>query len=794
MAFDPDSYLAQKQSPSQVGGFDPDAYLAGKQLGSPAAEKKSLIDMGPIEFAIAAARGLDSVTGAPTRAAIGAAQDGKNPLSAFASQFAEDPDRAPTGKQIAQKAGVSERPVYDTSDENFDQLMMTDPTIARDLGALRGITRSGAAGVAIDVAADPTTFIPVGKVAKGAAKAGDALQGAKVVTGKGLKGLAETSAFKSSGAMLKDFRVANDKGKVNQLGRYMLDNGLEAFDDVESIAKKFESRAETAGKALDDVYSKAGEKFKTILDKVGFDPKRDKAEILAAARSELGNTVGSNEAVKSLSKYLDEVSARFGDKPAAQAASAYKKAVSEYLPKYRQFIRDKAEYKAVMGKAGEDLNQPTLRGVVDDGQRTGSKLTRVELNGKSPEAMRAAPGAPMQTQMRLPDLPTGESETARLFADETTPFWETVQNRGSRTGDLLAESAQRDFLNQNTAEQISLFGKQGEIDGLGLTPRTYVDVAQPTVVTKSGQGKMVFAPSEPIRPVRPGDVRNPMSPRATNDVKSSIDDTIRYSRNPLAPEPAKEKAFYAARKKIAAKVDEAIESLGGDELLEQLKTQNREYGSAKTIANISQDRVSRDSANQMFSLTDKIAGTGAGSAMLTMAGGANAIAAGLATATGSKLVRKYGASTVAVAADRVSKYLLKAKPMQELAQKSPQEFQAVVLNFTRRTLERVEPARAVADKTGPSELDSDSSRSSNFQDREAQSEPAPKKGREKWMDDGLKKLESHGDGDVSKLKDELMKSAKGKRLLIAASDLKPGSKAMDHVLKQIESEFGKGRK
>lgn len=51
---------------------------------------------------------LDSVTGAPTRAALDASIDGKNPFSAFGKQFAEDTSLAPTGKTIAQKVGVSE--------------------------------------------------------------------------------------------------------------------------------------------------------------------------------------------------------------------------------------------------------------------------------------------------------------------------------------------------------------------------------------------------------------------------------------------------------------------------------------------------------------------------------------------------------------------------------------------------------------------------------------------------------------------------------------------------------------
>jgi hypothetical protein len=51
---------------------------------------------------------IDRVGGAPARAAIGAAQLGENPLSAFGSQFGRDPSKAPTGKELAMNAGASD--------------------------------------------------------------------------------------------------------------------------------------------------------------------------------------------------------------------------------------------------------------------------------------------------------------------------------------------------------------------------------------------------------------------------------------------------------------------------------------------------------------------------------------------------------------------------------------------------------------------------------------------------------------------------------------------------------------
>ncbi|NJM09344.1 MAG: hypothetical protein HC883_00130 [Bdellovibrionaceae bacterium] len=67
--------------------------------------------------------------------------------------------------------------------------------------------------------------------------------------------------------------------------------------------------------------------------------------------------------------------------------------------------------------------------------------------------------------------------------------------------------------------------------------------------------------------------------------------------------------------------------------------------------------------------------------------------------------------------------------------------------------------------------------------------PAPK-GPEKWAADGIAKLGSAVGADVI---EEARASDQGKRLLIQASDLKPESKAMNEVVKQLKQRFGKNK-
>lgn len=68
----------------------------------------------------------------------------------------------------------------------------------------------------------------------------------------------------------------------------------------------------------------------------------------------------------------------------------------------------------------------------------------------------------------------------------------------------------------------------------------------------------------------------------------------------------------------------------------------------------------------------------------------------------------------------------------------------------------------------------------------------PKKGLDKWVEDGIKKLQKHDvSGEISEqsIIDQLKQTKQGRNLLIQASDLKPGSKAMDRVAEQIRSGY-----
>lgn len=254
-----------------------------------------------------------------------------------------------------------------------------------------------------------------------------------------------------------------------------------------------------------------------------------------------------------------------------------------------------------------------------------------------------------------------------------------------------------------------------------------------------------------------------MSPRRSNEIKGAMDEQINYARNPMAKEPATEKAFSGARTELNKIVGESMDELGGSAAAQQLKAANKQYGLAAKTNQISQDRVNRESANNMFSLTDKIAGSGAG--LYTLATGD--WESGLALLAAKKGFEKYGVTGLAKLADSASKKLLANPQYVTMAQKNPQAFKSAVFGLV--------------EKMGSNITDS-------FALPKAASNEQPKKGPEKWMAVGASKLQEHENSGFTPEQIEKIKNTKkGKELLIQASDLAPNSKAMNKIIEQIRS-------
>ena len=199
----------------------------------------------------------------------------------------------------------------------------------------------------------------------------------------------------------------------------------------------------------------------------------------------------------------------------------------------------------------------------------------------------------------------------------------------------------------------------------------------------------------------------------------------------------------------------------------------KSYGLLAPIQEAAERRASTTGQSPVGGLADSTAAIGG----FIKGGPVGAVVAPI----GRRLLAPRTASSLAVVSDQVSKALMHSPTMQELATSNPQAFQNVVTRFATKFENSAAPAFQNAASNTPNELDTDSSKSAQYQ--------VPTKGEAKWAQDGISKLSQHDPSmqiDQSALSDPKLKD-----LVIQASDLKPGSKAMDAVQAKIKSQMAK---
>lgn len=205
-----------------------------------------------------AARAVDSITGAPVRAAIGKLQTGEGfnvgeALSAAKHQFAENPDLAPTGKQLAQNTGLS-------PEETINTGLYINP-FSRETVKL---SPAGIGGTIIEAATDPLSYVggkPFELLGKGAVSAAEKVglkaseelghmaeqRAVKAATGNNASAARQVAGvtIKSAGDASKAER------NISSAGRAMLEEGvLSPIDRAESLAPKLEAAKDKYGEMI----------------------------------------------------------------------------------------------------------------------------------------------------------------------------------------------------------------------------------------------------------------------------------------------------------------------------------------------------------------------------------------------------------------------------------------------------------------------------------------------------------------------------------------------------------------
>lgn len=245
---------------------------------------------------------------APTRAAVSKLQDDATDiggaLSAAKNQFGNDPSLAPTGKDLAIKAGASTTPISESVPGAFS----TDPNSwLPKKGGTFDVSPAGVYGAGLEATLDPSTPLigaaagSAGKLAGVAARAAksagvvDAIAGA----GESLAKSASNSALKTIGAGKSAFLKYGAKSEdIYNLAKN--ENIIGMGSNVKSVAQK-------SGEVMNDAGSKIGEIFNQ-LDASGhtFNRAEVAKNIEDAVKGKLGKGLDQKKALESVNEYLND--------------------------------------------------------------------------------------------------------------------------------------------------------------------------------------------------------------------------------------------------------------------------------------------------------------------------------------------------------------------------------------------------------------------------------------------------------------------------------------------------------
>lgn len=193
---------------------------------------------------------------------------------------------------------------------------------------------------------------------------------------KSAEEIAQEQAINASGGMKRDFKLLDEKGRLNEVGQFGLDNDIvQAGDNVESIAKKAETARKQAGDTLDTVYQTANQSLKPEdAEKIkGFNPVRDKDEILSSIKGKLAKDPDQKGALNAVSGYLDQLGEHYGDQTLTPGEANSIKTLADSKINYnrKSALPDPATekgYSELRGYISDAVNQH----VKDVGEATGN--------------------------------------------------------------------------------------------------------------------------------------------------------------------------------------------------------------------------------------------------------------------------------------------------------------------------------------------------------------------------------------------------------------------------------------
>lgn len=775
MPFDPKAYAAGSDpDPRRSPGFDPKAYA----VGSDDPEREPSFGESLLEGLIDVAQTVDSYTGAPVRAGIGALQDDKGvggALSAAASQFGQDPSSAPTGRQIARRAGVSDTALSDVLPSLYSD---TGEGLPLKRGGFFDPTASGAVGLGIEIGADLTNVIPVGAVAKGVAKGGakaasgvvnlasDAVAGAGRVAGKvgkraiqGALGVPEESItrYLARHPQLKD-KVGAREMMEELAGR--LDEGL----------KPARAKLQAAEEAVDRAKSARSEDMAELLVK-----RQEAAEALRraedAALGEAASRVSSrvqqlDESVSAGSsrafEILDQEGAVVPTQQLKARMTAGIKALEERAVTDEQMkvVELLTRYRERLDKFGSEIPGGEAKRILQSLDREMKYVAPGEI-GRMSKPDQALGALRRSIDEPLKQSPAYASQMAEVA--ETMRLLENVKGLASESAAARALRAAKGATGKDKAAVLRQLAERFGDDFLAAADRRNLP-----------EYHKLKALLQRVRSAKKGEgVKQAQS--ALEATRSQVGDAVNLGKDGVAGITDKISATVRRSEPGALQVENLKRA--GD--VAGVSGMADELDDIRTIASFEKG-YNRGSANTNFWAA---AAAGLLGSFLGPVGGL--VGMGIGGLTGRMLVDNFGPRIGRIILDQVP-LLQKMEPSAWIKRLDvPDEVKAKLADdlVAYRQISRGTRGTAAASK-----LAGDTARKVAGPEENGERQPSGihKGGPDRWAQTGIERL---GIQEPA-LRAKLMRDKRGKQLLIEASDLKPGSARLQKIKEQIRKGWG----
>lgn len=715
------------------------AFLKAQSQGGGEPGVLSKMGTAVLDGVEAVADKLDSYGGAPTRAAIDAGLDGRNPISAFTGQFGEDPALAPTPKEVLVKAGMSDvaRPGL-TGQQQMEHDKKYNPNIYDQKmrnGEYQdnpGASPADIAAIPFGAAADVTNLLGVGAVRQGIKAGAKGLSKLALNTVKAtVPGAAKTSATvaavadaaASSSAAIKkmfspvvakDFKEFKAIAKRHGIDEKLLPESIE-FGPESTISRMSRNRAEGV---LGEAHMK---KFNEALDEVRDATQRSFAKIGG------GYAPTPEDAGQIIREGYDEGVDRIFD----SVGMTHNKVV-EAIPGLSLSPESLAKIESKLSGMERWAKGRAERGFTNAQRGQGLQVLRAI------EATRAGKTTYKQTVETLRDIGEVAFKTKNVMADvppdiaKFRDLYHTVNNALIETVELAAGKPVADDLRASNETITALFGEKS--------------VLSRTLGNKNMADEKVFQ-----NLVANGDSRK-----------------IEALKSILPEEAFKKLKGAFLESQIKGKGDFADNRF-------TFKSLQNNLGSRKHIMRALLDADEISEVGDLLRLGSRFgepilstSGTGASSLFRNITEG---VRSGIETDTVIDLLKGSARGK-------------ETKAIQKMISGGESEARLML------------PAGKSAKETSPyAKLAAISPATARTVSTQRDKDEAPKTGPAKWAIDGFAKIQEHTENELDeKTVKSLFKSAQGRKLLIQASDLKPGSKAMTEIVSRLKKDFAGGGK